>query len=264
MHTRFIAVGALLLGCQSEATFIDDGTVSFAMTTETPALVETDEASLFLVEYRIELPIRNPSDAEMQKRRDDIGMYDSLPFDRLPWVGRDDLAIELDYTIANIDDTQHDSVAVIVNGFNEFDEYVPGFTIDEDEVIVDYSQWERVYDLEPLERKTFTVREEQFDEVAADLATVVNGAPNSNQVVYFDNQSQHDPRSRMYLPEVIPGLIGLRLGIRATGGEGAVAPNIVVEATVRVRQVNRRLVEDDETLLLVTPELFQPVVPVEE
>lgn len=250
---------AVLSGCQNEATFVNDGTVSFAMTDMTPALIETDEAALYMVEYRVELPIRDPGDAAMESRREDASQYDGLPFERLPWVERDDLAIEVDYTIANMDDAEHGTVAVTINGFNEFDEYSPSFTVDDDEVLVDYAQWERVHDLERLERETFTVREEQLDEVAVDLATVVNGAPNSNQIVYFSNQSASDVRSQPFIPAVIPGLMGIRLGIRTE--EPA---NLVLEASVRVRDVNRRFVEDDEPLLELTPELFVPVAPVVE
>jgi hypothetical protein len=248
---------ALVAGCQNEATFVNGGTVDFAMTDMTPALVETDEAALYIVETRIDLPIRDPGDAAFDARRQGADAYPGLPFDRLPWVGRDDIAIEIDYTVANMDDAPHGIVSVTLNGFNEFDEYLPGFTIDDQDVIVDYAQWERVHDLSALERESFTVREEQLDEVAVDLATVVNGAPNSNQVVYFTNQSAHDVRSQMYIPAVIPGLIGLRMGIRTE--EPA---NIVVEASVRVRELNPRLVESGQTLLEVTPEIFRPVAPV--
>lgn len=264
MRTSFYMVGVLgagtlALGCQSEATFVNDGTVAFAMTEMTPALIETDEAALYMVEYRVELPVRDPGDAEMQRRRDEAGGLENNPYERLPWVERNDLAIEIDYTIANMDDAEHGIVAVTVNGFNEFHEYSPSFTVDDDEVIVDYAQWERIHDLEPFERESFTVREEQLDEVAVDLATVVNGAPNSNQVVYFANQSASDIRSRAFVPDVIPGLMGVRIGIRTEE-----AANLVVEASVRVRDVNQRLVEDDQPLLELTPELFVPVAPVEE
>jgi len=259
MRAKLLIAGVLIAGCQSEATFVNGGTVSFAMTDMTPPLIMTDEAALYMVETRIELPIRYPGEPALDARRQGIAAYDDVPFDRLPWVSRDDIAIEIDYTVANMDDAPHGIVAVTINGFNEFDEYVPGFTVDDDEVIVDYAQWERIHDLDALERESFTVREEQLDEVAVDLATVVNGAPNSNQVVYFANQSSRDVRSQPFVPSVIPGLIGIRLGIRTEE-----TANIVVEASVRVREANPRLLEPGQTLLEVTPEMFRPVAPVEE
>lgn len=259
MQRLFWCACVLAVGCQSEATFVEDGTVGFALTEDTPPLVETEEAALYLVEYRVELPIRYPGDEAMQLRREMAGEYENLPFDRLPWVDRDDLAIEIDYTIANMDDAPHGIVAVTANGINEFHEYVPGFTIDEEEVIVDYAGWERIHALEPLERQTWTIREEELDEVAVDLATVVNGAPNSNQIVYFENQSKNDVRSQPYIPPVIPGLIGVRLGIRTEE-----AANLVIEASVRVRESSSRLIEGDDAPLEVTPVIFRPVAPVEE
>jgi len=247
------------IGCQNEATFVGDDAVSFALTENTPPLIETDEAALYLVEYRVDLPIRDPGDEIMRTLRDDVSDYDNLPFERLPWVGRDDLAIEVDYTVANMDDTSHDLITVTANGISEFTEYLPGFTVDEDDVFADFALWERTHKLGPLERQTFTIRQEEFDEVAVDLATVVNGAPNSNQIVHPDNESHNDVRSQMYIPAVIPGLIAVRLGIRAEE-----TANIVLEASVRVLENNRRFVEGNERLLEATPEIFRPVVPVEE
>ena len=252
-----IALG--IVGCQSEGEFVDDGPVDFALTMNTPPLVMTDEAALYIVEHRVELPVRDPGDAVMAARIEGASQYENLPFDRLPWVDRDDMAIEINYTVSNMDNAPHDLVTVTVNGINEFDEYVPSFTVDRDNIIVDYSGWERSHKLEPLEREQWTVRENEMDEVAVDLATVVNGAPNSNQIVYFQNHSSTDARSQMYIPPVVPGLIGVRLGIRTL--EEA---NIVLEASVRVRQKNTRLVEGDQALLEVTPEQFRPVAPMTE
>ena len=73
------------------------------------------------------------------------------------------------------------------------------------------------------------------DEMAVDLATVVNGAPNSDEVIYFENNSATDTRSRPFIPKVIPGLIALRLGMRATA-----ASNVLLEASVRVRHEDQR------------------------
>lgn len=257
---KFIWLTCVLgIGCQSEATFVGDDVVSFALTEDTTPLIETDEAALYLVEYRVDLPIRDPGDEIMRALRDDARDYEGLPFARLPWVGRDDLAIEVDYTIANMDDVPHDLITVTANGINEFTEYVPAFTVDDDDVFADYALWERTHKLDPLERQTFTIRQEEFDEAAVDLATVVNGAPNSNQIVHPNNESHNDARSQMYIPEVIPGLIAVRLGIRAEE-----TANIVLEASVRVLEYNRRFAEGNERLLEMAPEIFRPVVPVEE
>ena len=52
---------------------------------------------------------------------------------------------------------------------------------------------------------------------------------------------------------VVPGLVGMRLGLRST------APGrIVLEASVRVRDVDDKLADDNDRLLEVEPELFLP------
>jgi hypothetical protein len=117
-------------------------------------------------------------------------------------------------------------------------------------------QWERRYTIKAKERLVRTVREEEFDEVAVDLATVVNGAPNSDEVVYFENKSGSDPRSMKYIPEVIPGLTTLRLGLRSTE-----TATILLEVSVRVRDVGDKLASDGEPHMQLDPEQFESVVP---
>jgi hypothetical protein len=173
----------------------------------------------------------------------------------MPWVERDDLAVSIDFTLYNLDDEDHD-VMVMLNGFNEFDEYVPGIRVVDDEVEVDFAQWERLFTVEGKQRLSRTIREEELDETAVDLATVVNGAPNSNQVVYFENLSDRDERSMEFIPEVIPGLMGFRLGLRTTA-----AVNVLLEAVVRVRDAGDRLADEGDEYFEVEPEPFTPMAP---
>jgi hypothetical protein len=55
---------------------------------------------------------------------------------------------------------------------------------------------------------------------------------------------------------VIPGLVGFRLGLRATA-----AANVLLEATVRVRDHGSRLVEEGGDVLQARPEPFTPMAP---
>jgi hypothetical protein len=176
-----------------------------------------------------------------------------LPFSRLPWVERGDVETQIDFVISSLDEEEHD-IGVIVNGYNEFHEYVPGVVEVEDEPVPEFSQWERVYKLGPRQRLAGTVREDELDEVAVDLATVVNGAPNSAEVVYFENHSSSDRRSRPFIPSVIPGLVGVRIGLRTL--EAAV---VVLDVTIRVRDINDRLAEEGEAVLVPMPAEFAPV-----
>jgi hypothetical protein len=249
-------VCALLLACDDPRTYVGEGTIyQVALTSTTMPAIQGEEGALFIVETHAELPIRAPSDAELTQLRDGVKQYKMLPFSRLPWVGRDDLALQVDFTLSNLDKDPHEA-DVIINGVDEFFEYEPGVQVVEDDPLPLHSQWERNYEIPGDSRISGTVREEELDEVAVDLATVVNGAPDSDEVVYFENKSETDPRSMKYIPAVVPGLTGLRLGVRATE-----AMTVLLEATVRVRDVGNKLAGKGDKVMKLSPMLFQSVVP---
>jgi hypothetical protein len=248
----FLACSLLLAACRVEPEYIGDGKLyQVAITEDTaPALSIDEEAALFIVETRAELPVREPTATE----RATLARA-SQPYPRLPWVQRDDIAIQVDFTLTNLDDAPR-NIDVILNGVNEFHEYVPRVLTDEEQAIPLHSQWERRYDLAAKQRLSATVREEELDEMAVDLATVVNGAPNSDEVVYFENNSASDQRSKPFIPKVIPGLIALRVGLRATQ-----ASNVLLEVSVRVRDEGDKLADGAERRLEQMPVLFESVVP---
>jgi hypothetical protein len=246
----------LALGCSDARVYVGDGILyQVALTADTaPAIMGEDDA-LFIVETHAELPIKQPTAAELTELRNGRSRYPMLPFDRLPWVERGELELQLDFSLNNLDDQPHD-VDVIVNGANEFFEYEPRVLVVDDRVVPLHSQWERRYTVPAKGRLTRSVREDEFDEVAVDLATVVNGAPNSDEIVYFENKSRSDERSIKYIPKVIPGLTAIRLGLRSTE-----AMTILLEATLRVRDVGDKLAEENEPQMRLMPVLFQSVVP---
>jgi hypothetical protein len=246
----------VLVGCDDSRVYVgEDKIYQVAMTADTPAAIESMEGALYIVEQREDLPIKPPTNAELADRTSGAKQYKNLPFPRLPWVERGDLEIQIDFSVSNLDDAARD-VDVIVNGANEFDEYVPGVTVVEEDPIPLHSQWERRYSLKAKSRVTGTVREEDLDEAAVDLATVVNGAPNSDEIVYFENKSTTDERSKKYIPAIIPGLVALRLGLRTN-----LAGNFLLEASLRVRDVGDKLADQDEAHMRIDPEPFEPVMP---
>jgi hypothetical protein len=259
MRTRIptlLLLCACALACGDDRVYIGDGKLyQVALTAMTAPAVASEEGAIYIVETHAALPVRAPSGTELADLQAGVKQYKNLPFPRLPWVERGELELQVDFTVSNLDGTAHD-IDVIINGANEFHEYVPGVVEVEDAPLPMHSQWERRYTLEAKSRRAVTVREEEFDEVAVDLATVVNGAPNSDEVVYFENKSGSDARSMKYIPEVIPGLTGLRLGLRASQ-----AVPMLLEATVRVRDVGSKLAGEGETRMRLTPQPFAPVVP---
>jgi hypothetical protein len=258
MRVEYWAVAVCALcACGDPRTYVGDGTLFQVALTDTtaPALMNEDGA-LYVVETHAPLPIRAPSSSELSALQAGVKDYKNLPFPRLPWVERDDLALQLDFTLSNLDPMAHD-VDVIVNGADEFFEYVPRvLQVDDEAPIPLHSQWEKRYHLDADARIAVTIREEELDEMAVDLATVVNGAPNSDEVVYFENKSSSDPRSQPYIPKVIPGLTALRLGLRANQ-----AATILLEVSVRVRDVGDKLADDGEATMKLMPMLFESVIP---
>jgi len=255
----FVALAVALLGtgCLEQEEYTGDtGFYAFAMTDAIAPIAEGEEASVYLIESRVEIPLRPPNEDEMAEL---AMMAAPPPFGSYPWVVLDDLHIEVDVVITNLTAERRD-IAFTIDGFNEFHEYVPGLTVspDGEEVVPNFSQWERTFGLEPGEQYSVTIFERDMDEIAMDLATVVNGAPNSNEIVHFSNQTGIDPRAEPYIPEVIPGLTGFRMGIR-TGA----AANVVAEVSLRVRDVNDKLSNDatnpDEVWVAPTPSIFMAV-----
>ena len=240
----------LVGGCADHDYIGEEPFYQFALTEDTPAFFAGEDESFFLVEERIELTLEPPTADEMRALNQDV----VAPFPRRPWAEKGDYAIEIDWALINLDDATH-RVQVRINGINEFHEYVPGVQEGEEEILPDYSQWERTIELGPFERRSGTVREAELEEAAVDLATVVNGAPNANQIVHPDNHSSSDPRSLLYIPELIPALVGVRAGL---GMSGETAGNLVLELTVRVRDEDDKIAEPEDAWELPTPALFMP------
>jgi hypothetical protein len=251
------ALALLALGCSEERTYIGEGGSYHVEIMEgaMPTFMGERGETLFIVEQRIEVPVIAPTAAQLADLTQAAARYPGLPFPRAPWVERGALAIEVNFVLENLADSEQ-QIAVIANGFNEFHEYQPGVTVVDEEPTPDYSQWEWVYKLAPHQRVSRTIREEEFDEIAVDLATVVNGAPISNQVVYFENNSSDDPRSQPFIPPVVPGLCGFRLGLRTASAAGA-----TLDASVRVRDSAGRLADPDDEVLVAQPQAFMPVAP---
>lgn len=276
-HLFALASILALSGCHMDQRYVspEGGTAwQLAITPTTPPFFASRDLTVFMVEQRIELPVRAPTDQQLGE----LSTADASrlgPYPRLPWVTRGDYELEIDVTVSN-PSTSTQRVTVTIDGFNEFHEYMPGVNVVGDNVAVDFSGWERTFDVDPGQRITTTIREEELDEVAVDLATVVNMAPNSNTIVYFENESAHDLRSQMYIPPTIPALTGVRLGLRSETGEMAAAGTtddcsvdgarcVALEAVVRVRDLHDRVVAEGETpWTLPVPAPFVPVVPVEE
>lgn len=209
-----------------------------------PAYVDPDDAPVYRVERSFELRITAPSEAELDAR---AGMQ-SPPYARAPWVELSVLELQLDYAVEN-ESEQSLTLELTLDGRNEFHVYTPGPD--------DLHQWSRRVTLSPREVLTGSISELELDEVAIDLATVVNGAPNSNLVVDPRSQSSRDPRVRAFVPARVPGLVGIHVGLTTMR-----AADVTLTLSLRVRdQGGRAAHEGEPDWQLPAPVPFAPIVP---
>jgi hypothetical protein len=241
-------LGSALTGCLEEQRYLGLNQ-PVLMTPAVPvAYVTEDEDPVYRIDREFPLAITPPSAAQLaQLGADAAGRM--LPFPRLPWVRRHDLELQVDYAVSN-QSSEALTATVTLNGINEFFYYAPGPE--------NFHQWQRRIALLPGQRVHGTVTELQLDELAVDLASVVNGAPNSNLIVDPASQSGRDPRVAMYIPSVVPGLVGLRAGLETMRNV-----DLTLELTIRVQDhEGRASVRGDDHWQLPTPTAFVPIVPV--
>lgn len=211
-----------------------------------PVFVD-EEDEIFVVFRNFELQISRPSEGFEQA----LAASD-LPYPRAPWVALHDLGLELYYSLENRGDESVNAM-VFLDGRNEFNQYEPNVEN------ADLHQWQRRVLLTPGQRVTGTVTEQQMDEIAVDLSTVVNGAPNSNLVVQFESQSGLDARVRPFIPRIVAGLVGVRAGLQT----GRAAP-LWLDISLRVRDFEDRAAARGESRWdLPDATAFVPVVPEE-
>lgn len=250
-------LSSLSAGCVEEQRYIVERERVVLPPSTAPAFFGENDTPIFVVSRRFSLPIRPPSELiERTLREAAVGL--ELPFPRLPWVEEKDLELQVEYVLENRSN-QAVSAMVFLDGINEFFAYTPGPE--------DFHQYERRFLVEAGARVSGRISELQMAEVAIDLATAVNGAPNTALVVHPASQSGRDPRVAAYIPEVIPGLTGFRIGVETEGlgnGPEAPAPELVLRLSARAQDSGDKLTSRGETSWeLPVPVAFVPVVPEE-
>jgi hypothetical protein len=239
----------LLSACLEEQRYAVEREMIRLPADAAPAFVDENDDPVFVAARSFELQIRPPRDEFLQQLAQQAQGRD-LPFPRLPWVQEEDLELQVDYAIENRS-KQDVSVMLFVDGQNEFHVYTPG--------PLDLHQWERRFLVQAETRIDGVITERELEEIAYDLATVVNGAPNSAQIVHPQSQSSLDPRAREFIPVVIPGLVALRIGLQT--GQAA---ELRLRVSVRVQDHGDRVSERGEPRWdLPEPEAFVPIIPEE-
>lgn len=257
------------IGCSSEETERLDPAV-VAMDMSVAPIYDDGEITLYEVKQSLRLPVISPGELSLQR------LYQTPvePFGRLPWISKDDLKVQVGFTLSNLDDHEH-VVEVLVDPWNEFGRYWPGLQVidaEEGELLPNLSGINERFLLPGTDKGeasriygTFTY--DDMDELAIDFATVMNIIDNFEGVVVEEgetdprvtytnhtfsrsNRSYNSPLVAPYRPEVIPGLVGFDFGLRTE--EQA---NIALEVFVEVIDVRGdRLLEEQGDHPLPIPE----------
>jgi hypothetical protein len=228
---------ALLGGCASDGQSEVLPPIVIGMSENTPPLVQSDEDAVFQVQTPVMLPMRAPTAEEAAKLAPT-----SPPYPREPWVKNEDTLIRIQYTLTNLTE-QKQVVELLIDPWNEFTKYQPGFSVTEEGVLTDRSGYDKWVILEPKERLYGTITEDDVREMATDLATVMNiqamnmdAMANLNAMFNhtFDLQNRSADKSLVpliapYIPTVVPGLVGFTLGIRKSGAPARIALEVVVD-----------------------------------
>jgi hypothetical protein len=214
------------------------------MTDKTEAFYDDGEVKLFQVSGDVTLPVRNPSDSERQGLAHPIS-----PFDHSPWITPDKVGVQVTWTLANLDQEDH-QVDVLVDPWNEYGRYVPGLAMVGEDAVPNLSGYQEAYELPGLgsgrpSRITHVLSYEDMDELATDFATVINIIANGpmamedeeedprvglvNHTFHVDNRSGKDPLTDVYIPDVIPALLGFQLSVRTSE-----PVNVAIEFVVEV------------------------------
>src|SRR5262245_58787065 len=114
--------------------------VSVALSEGVPPIYDDGELTIYEAKTPLELPIIAPSDAELEQLRG----QPSDPFERRPWVTNEDVEVQVNWTLSNLDESEH-RVSVTIDPHNEFGRYEPAIVVTEDEATRDLSGIDMLY-----------------------------------------------------------------------------------------------------------------------
>jgi hypothetical protein len=247
--------------------------VSVALSQDSAAVYDDGELTIYEAKASLMLPIIAPRADQL----DVLWEQESDPFDRRPWVTREDIEVQVTWTLSNLDPVPH-SIWVMLDPWNEFGRYEPAIVVSDDEAVRDLSGIDMLFLLpgvtgdaqvadDPRIVGTFTF--DDMDELALDFATVFKilsdvvpsedtaEDPRStlvNHAFNVRNRSYNSPLLAPYRPLVVPGLVGFDFGVRSV--EPA---NVALEIAVEVRdRRGDRVAQRGQAIRLLEPP--EPVI----
>jgi hypothetical protein len=235
-------------GCSNGSGDQITNPAALGMTDTTPPYYSDGQLTLYQVQSPVALPVRAMTQADRQA----VGHAPpGTPYPRGVFLRAQDEAVEVHYTLSNVDTSPHD-VWLLIDPWNEFVRWRPGITVVNDEV----TQPNYGYDLEFVvparDRIEGTITFDDTHEIAIKLASVENLLSNmaqgqaasgnmfdstaiANNIFNPANRSNSTPPDPLYtpwIPPVVAGITGFDLGLRTS--ESA---NVAVEISIEVQDL---------------------------
>lgn len=250
MVRRLFPISLLLLlgGCVDTNYLGDEGIFAVAMLADTESFATYEESALFRTELEVPLPLVAPTQDEVRALR---MQREGLPWNRAPWVRRHDYEIEIDWVVTNLDDAPR-TVTLYANGRNEFQRYLSTATVDLGGLVPGRSQWEQTLRLDAFGEARGSIREDELDEVAVDLATMAVAGTDPIYLIDPAHHSRLDPVSAELVPRLVPALVAVHVGLQhlrpidSPLDPTTAGVNVLVEFSVRVRDRAGRLAAPDD------------------
>lgn len=264
---------SLSFGCGDQEKEESLPVLQVGMTEAVPPIYDDGELRIYEVKKGIAFPIIAPNE---QARRE-LNEEQPEPYGRLPWVTIQDIAVQVSWTISNLDDEEH-VVELLVDPWNEFGRYWPGLQLtdaENQEFMPNFSAIDKRYiahgkssGAESRVHGTYAFSD--LEEVAIDLATVMSIIADppatenededrrvtyANHAFHWQNRSYEDLLVSRWVPTLVAGLTGLDIGFRTY--EPA---NLAIEVAVEVvDKTGKRIRAEDDTetpLLRPTEEII--------
>ena len=247
-----VLLGVLVAACaESDDKEVIPPVVLGMLQTTAPAY-DDGEQKIYEVSRQVPLPYRRPEDAERPKGQQD-------PYPRKPFHVTKDSRVTVRYTLTNLDDQKHD-VELLIDPWNEFVRYVPGFNVGDEATVPNLSGIDRFVILPPKGRVEGIITPDDMVELATDLTVamaLLKNPPDAmgdfagpvlyNRTFNIQNRSSEpDPVLQQWIPASRPDVatvIGFDLGLRT-----AEAAKIAVELVIDLQDLNgNRVVMEGET-----------------
>jgi hypothetical protein len=265
-----MGVAVLALGCtESEETHTMKPLV-LGMTSNMGSVYSSDEMTIYEAKLPVQLRITQPTTQEQQN----LNSQTVEPYGPAPWVTIGEVKVQVSWTLSNLDPDPH-NVEILLDPWNEYGRYWPGLALvdaEDEEFLPNLSGIDILMELPgtnsgDASRRFGTFTYQDMDEVAIDLATVMNilkfgpqpdpANPDedptvtlANHAFAVENRSFNDPLVAPFVPQVIAGLVGFDIGLR-TYEPANLALELVVE--ILDKDSGKVLARDDDADPLPIP-----------